>query len=107
MKHALVKEVLPALSKELHDLLEKEGRTDLVAQVEELPLMERCRCGDNFCSTFYTAPRPNGGYGLSHYNLELEPRIGMIILDLVDDEIRCIEILNRPDVQRELFAFMP
>jgi hypothetical protein len=107
MKHALVKDLLPALAGELRELLKKAGRGDLSAKVDALPLIERCRCGDDFCSTFYTAAKPVGAYGPGHSNLQLSPSEGMIILDLVDDDIRCVEVLDRPEVQRELFAKLP
>ena len=105
--HPLVKDVLPDFAAELRELLKKEKRSDLSDKVGALQLFERCRCGDDFCSTFYTAPKPSGAYGAGHSNLQLSPKAGMIILDLVDDEIRCVEVLERPDVQRELFAQLP
>lgn len=107
MKPALVQDLMPALAGELRKLLEQVGRVDLAAKVEALRVIERCRCGDSFCSTFYTAPKPVGAYGPGHSCLQLSPSTGMIILDLVDDDIRCVEVLDRPDVRRELIARFP
>jgi hypothetical protein len=98
---------LPAFASELQAALSSQERFDLAAQVAHLSLLERCRCGDDFCATFYTAPRPDGAYGTGHENLEVESAAGMIILDLVDDEIRCVEVLWRPDVQKGLCAALP
>ncbi|HWA26886.1 MAG TPA: hypothetical protein VG734_14600 [Lacunisphaera sp.] len=102
-----MKDVLPAFAAELRELLDKAERPDLAAKVERLELVERCRCDDEFCSSFYTAPRPNGAYGAGHSNLSLAPKEGMVILDLVHDEIRYVEVIDRPDVRKALFASVP
>jgi len=31
----------------------------------------------------------------------------MVVLDLVRDGIRCVEVVYRPDVQKDLFAVLP
>ena len=98
---------LPAFAEELECYLRNQGHADLAAQISTLPLVDRCRCGDDFCATFYTAARPAGAYGPGHSNLEVESGDGMIILDLVDGGIRCIEVLFRPDVQKVLFSVLP
>jgi hypothetical protein len=103
----LVKDALPEFARELDRLLTAEGHTDLAKQVPELKIVDRCRCGDDFCSTFYTQPKPQGSYGAGHENIELEPEQGMIILDVVNGRIMCVEVLNRNDVQHELLAVMP
>jgi hypothetical protein len=98
---------IPVFAAELEASLRRQGRADLASQITGLPLLDRCRCGDSFCATFYTAAKPVGAYGPGHSNLIVESREGMIILDLVDDEIRCVEVLYRPDVQKALFAVLP
>jgi hypothetical protein len=45
---------MPALVTELEQLLQEEGEPALSAQVCGLHIVERCRCGDDFCATFYT-----------------------------------------------------
>lgn len=97
---------LPAFAAELVESLHHQGRADLASQIATLPLVDRCRCGDDFCATFYTAAKPGGAYGKGHRNLVVDAR-GMIILDLVNNQIRCIEVLFRPDVQKALFAVLP
>jgi len=37
----------------------------------------------------------------------VESREGMIIVDLVEDRIHCVEVLYRPDVREALFAVLP
>jgi hypothetical protein len=51
-------EMFPALSTELERLLAERGEPGLAAQVTKLSVIERCRCGDDFCGTFYVLPNP-------------------------------------------------
>ena len=61
----LVTEILPLLALELEQLLNNQGEVELAAQVSQLAIVDRCRCGDDFCSSFYTQPKPEGSYGPS------------------------------------------
>ncbi len=106
MSHGLT-ESLPQFARELCALLEASLHAELLEQIPSLRIHDRCRCGDDFCSTFYTAPRPKGAYGTGYWALPLRPETGMVILDLVNQQIVCVEVLYRPDVQRELFAVIP
>jgi hypothetical protein len=63
-----------------------------------LTIVERCRCGDDFCASFYTQPKPKESYGPGHDSMELEPTEGMLILDIVDGRIAHVEILHRNDI---------
>jgi len=107
MSDLSVANALPVFASELQESLSSQGRHDLASQIPTLPLVDRCRCGDNFCATFYRAKKPKGAYGAGHSNLVVESQEGMIILDLVDDQIRCIEVLYRADVREALFAVLP
>ena len=91
MEPLLLEQPLPALPVELSALLERAGQSDLVLQVPQLRLVDRCRCEDEFCATVYTASRPPEALGAGHENIELEPAAGYFILDLVDRRIVCIE----------------
>ena len=95
-------DTFPAFASELRLLLEEQGESELAAQVPELMIFDRCRCGDDFCSTFYTQPKPEGAYGPGHRNVALTPEEGMIILDVVAGEIACVEVLDRKDVRKKL-----
>jgi hypothetical protein len=97
-------ELLPALAQELQQLLIEEGESALAAQVPGLRIVDRCRCGDDFCSTFYVRPKPTGAYGTNHRNVALTPKEGMLILDVVDEQIECVEVLYRDDVRRLIQA---
>ena len=54
---------LPELAEEIQRMLAERGESKLAEQVQELNLIERCRCGDDFCATFYVLPKPVGAYG--------------------------------------------
>jgi hypothetical protein len=103
----LLADTLPEFALELERLLAKAGQPELAAQVPGLRIVDRCRCGDDFCSSFYTQPKPQGSYGAGHNTLELDPDEGMILLDVVGGAIAHVEILNRDDIRRKLFARIP
>ncbi len=103
----LLNSVLPELSKELEGLLERQNEAALAAQVSSLAIVDRCRCEDDFCATFYTQPKPDGAYGPTHYCLEVEPERGMIILDLLNGKIASVEVLYRDEVRAALLAIFP
>jgi len=97
-------ESLPELAKEIASLFVMAKEPTLAAQVNDLQIVDRCRCKDDFCSSFYTAPKPSGPYGSDHKTVELLPRQGWIILDVVEDRIAHIEVLYRDDVKSQLDA---
>lgn len=105
-KRVLLADTLPTLATELRQLLEEHGEPELAAQVPRLVIFDRCRCGDDFCATFYTTPTPMGGFGPGHRNVALTPDKGMLILDVVAGEIACVEVLNREDVRKKLLAVL-
>jgi hypothetical protein len=106
-KQLLLAETLPAFATELRQLLTEQDESELAAQVPELMIFDRCRCGDDICATFYTQPKPNGGFGSGHRNVRLMPEDGMLILDVVTGEIACVEVLDRKDVRRKLDEVLP
>jgi len=99
--------VLPAFATELRQLLVAQGEPELAAQVPGLVIFDRCRCGNEICGTFYTKPKPEGGFGPGHRNVRLMPGDGMLILDVLAGEIACIEVLDRNDVREKLDAVLP
>jgi len=92
-------EALPGLVEELRHLLSASGESELADKVPGLQIVDRCRCGDSFCSTFYAQPPPVDSYGPTHY--------GMLILDVVDGTIACVEVLYRDEIRRKLEQVMP
>jgi hypothetical protein len=103
----LLREAFPNFARELQHLLRQTGRPNLAEQVEALPIVDRCRCSDSFCGTFYTSPKPNGSYGPEHENVALEPDNGMVILDVVENQIRCVEVLYRDEIRSRLQSILP
>jgi hypothetical protein len=103
----LIAEVFPEFAAELEGLLQAEGETVLAKQVLALRIIERCQCGDDFCATMYTIPKPKGAWGRNHRNVLPEAKSGMIILDVVDEQIAEIEILNRDEIRKKLNDIIP
>lgn len=99
--------MLPNFSDELTTLLTAAGEQVLAAQVSGLSIVDRCRCGDDFCGTFYTELKPQGSYGAGHKNLVLEPVRGDVILDVVNGTIVCVEVLYRDEIRNALIDHMP
>ena len=100
-----LQEVYPEFADELRGLLSDEP--DLASQVDEVQVVDRCRCQDSFCSSFYTVPSPSGGWGPGHENIMLDSETGMIILDVVDRKISMVEVLNRDDVREKIRQLIP
>jgi hypothetical protein len=100
-------EALPEFCDELKSLLLEAGEPQLAEQVSSLQIEDRCRCGDDFCATFYTGSKPEGSYGPQHRNIVLSPVKGMLILDVVADEIKCVEVLYRDELRLSLEQALP
>lgn len=103
----LLSRLLPEFAGELHALILASEEPQLAFQVESLRVLDRCRCGDSFCATLYTAPKPDGSYGPTHRNVVLDPANGMIVLDVVDERIVCVEILYRDDLRSRILRLLP
>jgi hypothetical protein len=97
----------PELVSELQQLLAQEGEPELASQVAQLCIVERCRCGDFFCSTFYTASRPTGPFGPGHRTIALTPEAGYLNVDVVGANIVQVEILYRDDLRTKIQAALP
>ena len=95
----LLREIYPDLCTEPVGLLNAEGLSGLGVCAHDLRIVAPCRCADDFCRSFHTAPPPNGPYGPGHRNVTLDPEQGMIILDVVDDRIMFVEVLDHPPLR--------
>src|SRR6266446_8263121 len=103
----LLTEMLPVLAQELQQLLQAQGQLELAAQIPGLAIVERCRCGDDFCASFYTQPKPKGSYGPGHDCMDLDAAEGTLLLDVVDGTIAHVEILNRDNIRQKLITALP
>lgn len=103
----LLAEALSQVAKELSAGLQQMGETSLLEQVPTLRVVDRCRCGDDFCATLYTAPPPKAAWGPGHENIVVDVAEGDFILDVVDRKIVCIEILYRNDIHQAVLSLLP
>lgn len=94
-------DVAPELEAELRELLQGEGEAALAEQVSELAIFDRCRCGDSFCSTFYTVPNRTTPYPPGHLTLALASGLH---LDVINGKIVCVEVLYRDDLRVKIHA---
>jgi hypothetical protein len=106
-KPELLVDIFPELSVELANLLRVSGEYDLAEQIPRLHVLDRCRCGDDFCATFYTQPQPKGAYGPGLRAVVLEPTAGHLIIDVLDGAIVQIEVLYRDEIRQKLLAKFP
>ncbi len=102
-----VYKVLPDFAQELEELLLAANHPELAAQVHELRILRRCSCEDDFCASFFTQFEPSKRPFPDARCVEVEPRGGMIILDVVSGRIAHVEVLYRDDVRRTLRAAFP
>ena len=107
MSHPLLQEVIPELATELRMLLENDDEPQLAQQVASLRIVDRCRCGEDSCATFFTLPQPKGAWGPGHENIPLDAERGYLILDLVDRKIVCVEVLDRDEFREKLLKLLP
>jgi hypothetical protein len=103
----LLVDIFPELSVELADLLKVSGEHGLAEQISGLRIVDRCRCGDDFCATFYTQPKPTGAYGPGLRTVALEPITGELILDVVDGTVAQVEVLYRAEIRQKLLTKFP
>jgi hypothetical protein len=103
----LLADAIPQLAHELEGLLAEQGEPELAAQVRELRIMDRCRCGDDFCATFYTQPKSERMHGPRRSCIEVTPKQGMLILDILDGKISGVEVLFRDEFRQQLDVILP
>jgi hypothetical protein len=95
-------DLLPAFAAELDQALRAEGEDELADQIASLVIQSPCGCGDDFCSSFYTGSVPNGAWGPSLRHVTPVVTTGMVVLDVVDDLVRYVEVLYRDDIKAAL-----
>jgi hypothetical protein len=100
-------ELFPSLSTELQQLLVTPGESELAAQIPGLAVIDRCRCGDDFCATFYVLSKPKGAYPPGHRSVALELKEGTFVLDVVADRIAAVEVLYRDEIRERLLIEFP
>ena len=106
MENPRLADALLDFARELQELLLAANEGVLAQAVPELRVVDRCRCGDDFCATVHTAPKPRGAYGPTHRNISLDLEEGMIILDIEQERIVCVEVLDRADLRRRFLELL-
>jgi hypothetical protein len=101
----LLATVLPEIAEQLRLLLLEKGRDELAAQVQDIRIFDRCRCGVDGCGSFQARPQPGASYADEH--LCVWPHRGMILLNIFDGRIGHVEITSRPDVHDVLAKRFP
>ena len=100
----LVRELFPELAKHILQDLRRLKRNDLAAEMMNLRVVDRCRCGEAICGTFYTQDADlRERIGASGIDLMLE--CGATITELKGRIVR-IETLD-PQVTETLCRVIP
>jgi hypothetical protein len=102
-----IKDVTPELVTELQRLLRRAGESAVAEQVAHLVMVDRCRCGDSFCASFYTAPRPVGRFGPGHRTIPLLSENGILNVDVIGSTIVHVEVLRRDELRCKICAAVP
>ena len=90
-------QIEPNVVSDLQMLLVQAGEVSLAAQVEQLSVVEQADHAHG--SDFYMVPRSKGRWGPNHRTLGLQP--GALHIDVVNDQIVCIEVLRRRSELRQ------
>jgi hypothetical protein len=98
---------LPDFADELKSLLLLLKEYDLARQVTDLQITRRCSCEDDFCGSFYTMSEPAPLPWKDLRCVEVEPKEGLVILDVVSGQIVHVEVLFREDVRDRIRAIFP
>lgn len=105
MTAPLLHDVAPELAVELTKLLIEAGELALADRIKDLAIHDRCRCGDTFCSSFYTVAEHTTPYPKGFRTLALKP--GELHLDVLGTAILHIEVLFRDDLKPKIQAAVP
>jgi hypothetical protein len=104
---------LPEFYEEVSSLLDRLGRADLSAQLKNLEIVQGCPCTDVGCASFQVAGSnspdsfeiaPQARRSTFTKKLDLNAEKGKIKIGLDQlGRITSFEVLNRPDVRKQLF----
>ncbi len=97
----LLREICPEFATELQGLLVRAEQEPVSKTVDTMQVVDRCRCGEAFCGTFYTRPKTDWHIDRT---IPLEWENGYVIVDIEDEQILQVEILYRDDVRDRIHA---
>ncbi|MBV1911781.1 MAG: hypothetical protein KUG78_20985 [Kangiellaceae bacterium] len=96
---------MPFLAKELVEGLSDIGEQTLANSISDLKIIDRCRCDSQGCGTFYTMNKEIwSGKKLKQVIPEVK---GLYAIDVFENNIACIEIMERSDVAEQLISSYP
>lgn len=98
--------VMPDVADELNAGFKEIGRYDLAAKVAGLELVDRCRCENEFCATFYTQPKASLAKPKEVEELII-PMQGLMCIQLDRGQVVWVELLYRPEVREKLKILLP
>jgi hypothetical protein len=103
----LMSEAFPEFTTELQGLLRDEGEVEIAEQVPDFRILERCRCGDDYCATMYAYQGRRDSYQPDYRSVSLHPKTGVIVLDVIEGNIIGIEVLFRDAIRKKLLEILP
>lgn len=109
----LLAEALPLLATELEQRLREKRQIEVAGQLPQIQIVDRCRCGDDFCSSFYTQPVFGSIHDIQkalwppHRWVKLEAARGSLTVDLEWEIIAQVKVLHREDIRNALIAALP
>ena len=101
-----LKLLFPFLVDELSKGLSLIGERGLAKSVSDLEIVGRCNCDNSGCGAFYTLEQHQWA---ANENLrQVVPTIkGLYAIDVLDEQIVCIDFIGRMDVRDRLVAVFP
>jgi hypothetical protein len=105
------KDALPEFYEEMSSVLDEMGRSDLSNQLRYLEIVQKCPCTDFGCASFqvsaittadsFETPGSRRSFFTKSLTLNTKGKIKLGLDQL--GRITSFEILNRPDIRRQLF----
>jgi hypothetical protein len=127
-----LRSIWPEVLANLEGLLVAEGEVKLAASLDTLMVVDRCRCGSDYCSIVHTQHWTNAGWNVpttslswpgqtrrtmsffrSHHSRKASKTSKplrtafLTILEIVDERIASIELLSDDESRRRLLEALP
>jgi hypothetical protein len=96
-----LRDVDPVLARELRMGLSKAGEDILARAIDELTIVDVCRCEDEECASFYPVERFQAAWYWGRYGRTVRLRPGLGV-DAAGDRIIAVEVLGRPTLRQTL-----
>ncbi len=94
-------DALPKFAEELAHGLAVQGHKHLAEAVLSVEIVERCRCDEPGCVTFYAVPKTSATAWPASKRV-IAPAKGVMCVHYIDRQILCVEVLDRPDDRAKL-----